>query len=265
MEEQGIYLYAIVPDVPVQDMGAIGLENGEVFTIAEGSLRAVVSAISATEELRPERRHLSAHQTVVNRILEHSSVVLPVSFGTIADDEAGVRRLLREHADELSEQMARLEGRVQMNVRLSYSAQSPTFFDHLVREHRPELNKLRDTLFSGGRTPTREEKIEFGQKIEAAMNELRDEFAERLTEALSGKCKEVKRLTPRSESEVARLACLVTKDSIDAFDSALASAAKTIDDRFTVDQSGPFPPYDFAELHLSGEDLRGGAETRADS
>lgn len=266
MGTQGVYLYAIVRELPMQDMGPIGLEGGEVYTIAEDRLRAVVSDVPHRDELRPERRHLQAHQAVVNAVLERSPVVLPVSFGTIADDEEGIRRLLRRYAEELSEQMEHVQGTAQMNMRLSYTAKEPTVFGYLVNERQPELRNLRDAMFGGGRVPSREEKIDFGQKIEAALNELRDEFTRQVEQTVAPHCNEMKILPQRSESEIVRLACLVPKDAMDAFDSAVQEFARSVDDRFEVGQSGPFPPYDFAELHLSVEEgPEGGADVRADT
>src|SRR5262245_61736140 len=104
----GVYLYAIGRQVPVQDMGPVGVEGSEVYTITEGNLSAVVSDVPRGGELRPERRHLAAHQAVVNAVVDRSPVALPVSFGTIADDEEGIRRLLRRYAGDLSDQMERL-------------------------------------------------------------------------------------------------------------------------------------------------------------
>jgi hypothetical protein len=266
VDAQGVYLYAIGQDLAVQDLGKIGVEGSEVYTIEEGNLRAVVSDVPRTREMRPERRHLAAHQKVVNSVLERSETILPVSFGTIADDEAGVRSLLRRFAEMISEQMDRLKGGVQMNVRVSYSAKEPSVFEYLLTEREPELKALRDRIFGGGRAASREEKIDFGQQIEAALNRLRDEFAEKL-EKLSTQSRETKVLSPRNEQEIVRIACLVAKDATDAFDAAVKEIAQSIDDRFTVEESGPFPAYDFAELHLSSieEGAEEGTGARADS
>jgi hypothetical protein len=251
MEDQGVYLYAIGRELPVQELGTIGVEKSGVYTIAEGDLRAVVSDVPFTRELRPERRHLAAHQAVVNAILERSPDILPVSFGTIAENEEGVRRLLNKFAGEISEQIDNVKGNVQMNVRLSYASKSPTVFEYLVNERQPELGKLRDQLYGEGRTATREEKIDFGQKIETGLNQLRDELGEKLEQAMAKKCSSTKMLTPRSEEEMVRLACLVPKDSTKDFDAAVQEVAKSFDDHFTLEESGPFPAYDFTELHLN--------------
>ena len=65
---------------------------------------------------------------------------------------------------------------------------------------------------------------------------------------------------------MARIACLVTKDSTDKFDAAVKETASSFDDRFTVEESGPFPPYDFTELHLSVEEgAEEGSGVRADT
>ncbi len=262
MGKQGVYLYAIVPELPLQELGERGVDGSEVYTIGEGKLRAVVSDVAMTGELRPERRHLAAHQAVVNAVMERCPVVLPVSFGTIAGDDDGIRDLLRRYAGDLSEQMERVDGRVQMNLRLPFVGKS--IFGQLLDEQ-PELAKLRDATFRRGHAATREEKIEFGQQIDAGLNELRGELSRRMEEAIGEICVETKSLPVRGETEMARIACLVDKESVAKFDAAVQKLAGLFDDRYSIEQSGPFPPYDFAELHLTVDEGAGEEAPRADT
>jgi hypothetical protein len=143
-----------------------------------------------------------------------------------------------------------------MNVRLTFTGKS--IFEHLLGQQ-PELAKLRDLTFRQGHTPTRDEKIEFGLHVDAGLNQLRGEISRRLEDLIAPKCTELKSLPARSEAEMARMACLVDKEATAGFDAAVQAAARTIDDRFTVEQGGPFPPYDFAELHLTADQGAEGA------
>jgi hypothetical protein len=48
-----------------------------------------------------------------------------------------------------------------------------------------------------------------------------------------------------------RMACLLEKGKEGEFEAALEKAANALPDEFTIEQLGPFPPYDFIELHLT--------------
>lgn len=248
---KGTYLYAVVSGISNPDFGAIGLSESKVYTVANesGDLVAVVSDIETKGELRPERKNLAEHQRVLRRTLESSRVVLPVSFGTVADGPEGIRGLLSRYQGELQDQMRRVEGKVEMAARTYYRAEQPTVFDFFLGKN-PELARLRDQLIAVGPAPSRDAKIEMGQLFERVLNSARDEYAGTLETALGPFCAEVKRNPPRNEKEMVRLACLVPKEKQADFEAALAKAAEDLPDELTIEQNGPFPPYDFIELHL---------------
>lgn len=245
----GTYLYAVVPKSVASKIEQVrGVEQGNVYTVESGELAAVVSDVPSREEMRPERRLVAAHQEVLKRATEASPVVLPVSFGTIAGDPEGVRELLKHYEQDLSDQMQHVEGKVQMGVRVSYTASHPSVFEFLVASS-PELREARDRIANIGREPTREEKIDLGQLVDAALGKLRDEYARGVEQAI-GVVGECKRNPPRSEKEFVNAAFLVGKDKQPDFESAVRSVAGFFPDSFMVEELGPFPPYDFVELHV---------------
>lgn len=247
--EGGTYLYAVLPKSSVPgDLGQMqGIENGKVYSITTGELAAVVSDVPTREELRPERRLMAAHQQVLGHVTNASLVVLPVSFGTIADSTESVRDLLQRYQKDLSEQIRRVEGKREMGVRVSYEAQKPSVFDFLVASS-PELRQARDAM--AGREATRDEKINLGQKVDGALNALRDEYCRRVEEAIGGVA-ESKRNPPHNERELVNLAFLVPVSRQAEFDEAVRSAAKLFPDTFSVREFGPYPPYDFVNLHVT--------------
>ena len=64
---------------------------------------AVVSDIT-DKRIRPERKNLAAHNAVVKRLMEDTTI-LPVAFGTIADSPQAVREILSDHRDAFVEQL----------------------------------------------------------------------------------------------------------------------------------------------------------------
>lgn len=248
-QEKGTYLYAVVPaSVASQLKDVNGVENAKVSTIVNGELAAVYSELPTREELRPERRLLAAHQGVLKKVTDLSPVVLPVSFGTIAESPEGVSGLLERYQQEFSKQMKRVEGKLEMGVRLSYATEKPSIYEFLVASS-PELRDMRDRIAQAGREATREEKIDLGQKFEAVLSSLRDEYAEKLEQPLK-KIGDVRRNPPRNEKEFVNIACLVPKENQRDFEAAVEEAAGLFPDSFIVQPYGPFPPYDFVELHL---------------
>jgi len=248
-EAGGTYVYAVVPKAaaPEKLEEVTGIEDGKVYSVASGELAAVVSDVPTREELRPERRLVAAHQKVLQKVTDASPAVLPVSFGTIAESADGVRELLDRYQQDFSQQIQKVEGKVEMEVRVTYSAEKPSVFDFLLAGNQ-ELRDARDRL--AGHAATREEKIDLGQKVDAVFTALREEYARRLEEAI-GDRGEARSNPPRSEKEFVNLSFLVPKDRMADFDAAIQSAGSLFPDNFVVEQVGPFPPYNFVNVHVT--------------
>jgi hypothetical protein len=246
---KGTYLYCVVPaSLAPQVKGLTGIEGGEVFALQGDGLAAIVSEVATREELRPERRLLSAHQDVLKRMNEMSSAVLPVSFGTIAESPEGVRGLLEHYGKEFSSQLKRVDGKVEMRVRVVYASEKPNVFEFLVASS-PELRELRDRVAQSGRQASREDKIDLGQKMEAVLSAVREQATTKLEQGI-GKLGEVRQNPPRNETELVSSAWLIPKTRQRDFEAAVEKARQLFPDSFSVQQSGPFPPYDFVELHI---------------
>jgi len=225
--------------------GPVGIDGGEVYAISGSGLAAVVSDVP-NRRIRPERRHLSAHQEVLKRLMEEDTV-LPMSFGMIADSPQAVREILSKNRDTLTEQLQRLAGKVEMGLRVVWDV--PNIFEYFVNTH-PELRAARDRLFGAHREPTLEEKIEMGRMFERIQTEDREAHAGAVEEVLAPRCFEIRRNPPRHEREVMHLACLVGRAARAEFEAGVFEAARRFDDSFAFDYNGPWAPHNFIEIDL---------------
>ena len=242
----GNYLYAIVGHPQGCDRyGPIGIDGGEVYSIPDGQLAAVVSDVP-NARLRPERRHLAAHHAV-HKCLMQEGALLPMSFGVIADSRQAVRHILTLNRDAFLEQLRRVENKVEMSLVVKYDI--PNIFEYFVRTH-PELKAYRDQLFGGGRQPSEDDKLELGRLFDRTLRDERAELTQTVVESLAPLCIEIKENPPRGESGVMNLACLVARDGQERFERGVFEAAGRFDDNFSFDYSGPWPPYNFVEVHL---------------
>lgn len=241
----GNYLYAIVLDSQDRLYGQIGLDGALVYTVVKGRIAAVVSDVPAGR-IRPERRHLAAHQEVMRCLLDETTP-LPMSFGIIARDKRALNRILTQNQKGFQEQLVRLAGKVEMGLRVLWDV--PNIFEYFVLTH-PELRSARDLFLGSHREPTQEEKIEVGRMFERILREDRESYTESVREALLPFCVEIKSNSPRNEREVLNLACLVRREDQASFENGIFEAARLFDHNFTFDYNGPWAPHNFVEMKI---------------
>ncbi len=239
------YIYAVMPASVEWMSGLSGIDGGLLYTVSEGRLSAVVSDV-ANGKIRPERRHLAAHQDVLRRLVKENTV-LPVRFGTIADSIEAVEEILSQKAEIFLEQLQRVAAKAEMGLRVTWDV--PNIFEYFVNTH-PELRAARDRLFGTNREPSHEDRIELGRMFERILNEDREARTRDVEEILAPRCFEIKRNPCRSEREVMNLACLVGRDAQTEFEAGVFQAAKRFDNNFAFDYNGPWAPYNFVDVDL---------------
>ena len=101
-----------------------GLEGARLETISYVGIAAVVSPLRATsfDQLKKEavKEFILKHQEVNSRIFSTRTVV-PVRFGTIADDPVQVKEQLQKIYLQVKAGLKRLEGKVELVVRASWN------------------------------------------------------------------------------------------------------------------------------------------------
>src|SRR3990172_2536152 len=113
------YIYGFIQVDEGIDLGAVGLGGAPVYAVSHQGLAGLVSNHSGPgfgalpkEELVSQ---LLAHQSVVERIMA-SHAVLPAKFGTILAGAAEVRELLSQGYSRLLNYLARVQGKVEVEV-----------------------------------------------------------------------------------------------------------------------------------------------------
>jgi len=246
----GKYLYAIVEAAEARRAYELAGINGEaVCAIVEGALAAIVSDVPK-RRLRPERRHLAAHQGIL-RALSEEAALLPMAFGSIANDEEAIRTILRSNQDAFLAQLRRVEGKVEMGLKVVWAV--PNIFEYFVGFHAP-LRELRDEVFRGGREPSQADKIELGRAFDTALKEERADHLATVADVLRPVCSEIKANEPHEEREVMNLACLIPREAQADFEAAVFEAARQFDNNYSFDYSGPWPPFNFVNGEFQVQD-----------
>jgi hypothetical protein len=245
-DHSGKYLYAIIAGKNDRVLGPFGIDGGAVYSVSDGQIAAVISDFDAAK-IRPERRHLAAHQEVLKKLMEETTP-LPMSFGIIARGLKAIKIILSIHQQAFIEKLNHVAGRVEMGLRVTWDV--PNIFEYFVLTHE-ELRAARDLYLGRNREPSQEDKIEVGRLFDHIINEDREAYADRIEDILSMCCIESRRNTPRNEREVINLACLVERNRLEEFEKGIFEAARLFDNNFAFDYNGPWAPHNFVNVVLN--------------
>jgi hypothetical protein len=119
-----VYVYAIARGDCAAPAGLRGLDDGAVRAVRDGDLRAFVSDVPEGEFAEaPLNAHLADMEWLTPRAVRHQDVnaalasacdpLVPLSFGTVFRDTAGVTRMLRERSAEIGPRFDALRGKAE--------------------------------------------------------------------------------------------------------------------------------------------------------
>ncbi|MFJ5773012.1 GvpL/GvpF family gas vesicle protein [Streptomyces sp. NPDC093094] len=235
------YVYGIVarshPSLP-DGLTGVGDPPRPVRLLPAGELAAIVG--EAPEGLRPKRRDLMAHQTVLGEAGSTGSV-LPMRFGSVAPDEDTVTAVLTERAGHYQERLRALDARVEYNIKASHVEEAVL---HQVMAADPELRAFAEANRNAG-GGSYDDKLRLGEMVATAVRAQEAEDAARVHEALEGAA-EAASAGPESGGWLVNVSFLVHRDEAAAFLETVDETRKSLP-HLELRVNGPLPPYSFVE------------------
>ncbi|MFE6895098.1 GvpL/GvpF family gas vesicle protein [Streptomyces sp. NPDC057694] len=235
------YIYGIAsaehPTLP-DGMGGIGKPARTVHIVKEGPLAAIVS--EAPEDLRPKRRDLLAHQSVLAEA-GGGGPVLPMRFGSLAPDDKAVAEVLAERVDHYQERLRTLDGKVEYNVKAQHDEEAVL---HRVMAENPEVRSMTDANRQAG-GGTYEDRLRLGEIVVGAVQAREAEDAVELQQLLEPAADAVS-TGPESTGWLANISFLVDRKATEQFLAAVEDV-KRGHSHIQLTVNGPLPPYSFVE------------------
>jgi hypothetical protein len=262
-----LYVYAVArPLLEAVPPSATGVGGAPVRTVEHDGLLAVVSEVRAEDfEEAPLRDRLEdldwlaatarAHESVVRAVGDVTDVV-PLRLATVCRGESGVRRLLDDGARLFAENLDRLGGCVEWGVKLYATAEPES-------ESAAEPRRPAEVTPSSGRDYLRR-RLRSRQSRERTWARA-DDVARRLHTELAGRA-EAQRLHRPQSGQLARTegvnvlnaAFLVRQEDSEAFVGHVERLTPR-DAGVSVEITGPWVPYSFADLSDAANDAQDGA------
>ena len=261
--QRGYYVYCVAEPLAAQqlDVGALpaGIEEAELEWIVGDNLAALTSTVPLKdykEEALAD--HLldatwtavraMRHETVVEYVARRASVV-PLRFGTIYLERAGVEKMLAEKGRELTGVIERLRGREEWGVNV-YADRASLL--ESITSLRPRLRELVEQAeaASPGQSYLMQKKIEALRVDEArvTLNGIIDQIEKTLSEqAEDAKRLRILKVEATEHGELkGKFAFLVKRAEFEEFRTAAERVAEeNLSAGVRLELTGPWPAYNF--------------------
>lgn len=243
---QGYYLYCIVRTGQERtfDVSSVDGDGNGVTTIPFMDLAAVASPSSRTR-YQVSRQHAMAHQLVLERVMGEYTL-LPIRFGTVARSRDDVvEKLLKRKFGEFHGLLNYLEGRVELGLKVLWDRDS--LFKQILEDY-PIVHRLHADVVNRSPAESHYDRIQLGQMVERAVDEMRDQEAAALLAILRPLAADIKVNKPIVDNMVLNAAFLVPVREQQAFDARVNELEEARSGRIIFKYVGPVPPYNFVNV-----------------
>lgn len=248
----GTYVYCVMPTSSTEgvDENALGKPIGDTDSLRVVRSNGVAAIVSDAlrDEYDPSRANIGAHERVVQGAFDRGDV-LPMRFGTVAQNDDSVQRFLRDNQSSLAKSLEELHGRGEMVVKATWDQNA--ILRQVISENET-LQALRDEIASKPEAETYDQRIELGRMVSEAIEQKRKELGDYVVQRLRPKAIDTDIHDLVSETMVANVGFLVDRKSMEAFDKEVAALGADLAG-LKFKYVGPLPPYSFVRMNVPKE------------
>ena len=240
-----LYLYGVVEPVRHHSLGTTGVDGATVLVVPEGEFGVAMSS-TTREQVTPTKADLTAHQRVLEYLLEECDAVLPFSFGTLATDREAVRQLVTRAAENFRESMGKVRGCIEVGLKVLWQR------DAMLREVEAITGPV-----AGGQGGSRSEgerrnrAIQVGQVVEQVSRSWAERYVPMITAALAPHCRDWREGELIGPTMFWNGSFLVQREHESEFRDALAGLDRRLGNRLAFHHVAPMPPYNFVQLKIA--------------
>ena len=247
-DETRVYIYGVIRDDHPLVVSAPPVSgHGLVYPIVHRGLAAVVSD-GSLPRYELTRTNIRSHQAVLDCVMQTADV-LPARLGTtLPSAEEVVEDLLEERHDELVRLLDYVTGRIELNLKVSWSDVQCAFREVVAEDS--GLRALRDRLAARRGRPGYDAQLELGDRAAQALAAKRTREADQLVTALAPVTVSARQNDPMSDLMILNAAFLVERQRMAAFEGVVDDLDHANQGRLSFLVAGPLPAYNFVALHI---------------
>lgn len=245
----GKYIYCVIRKPKSFGLDLRGVGGGKVYLVSSKRLSVVVSDSPMAEDYPITRENTVIHQRVIEEVMRECSPVLPVSFGTVAENDRVLqKKMLHAKEGELLKALSDIDGKIELNLKAIW-LDMPKIFQKVVAEN-PELSRMKQAM--SGRMLWRDEAIEVGKAVAAAVESRREKIKGEILGMLEGVAFDHKETPLLGEQMIFNLAFLIPENKQRTFDKIV----RNLDEQYANESAyfkyiGPIPPFNFVRVPIT--------------
>jgi hypothetical protein len=249
---EGRYLYCIINGGEEINLGRIGVEDAEVYTIPYKDIAAVAHTCQAKPYLSKDeekvKRWVFAHNYVIDKATELFGTVLPFSFDVIIKgDEATVKDWLSKNYGKLKQELEKVKDKAEYTVQIF--CDQDRLKEKILSEDE-ELKALKEKIEKMPQRAAyllqRKLELKVKDKISAEISKLAEEFALKIREQVEEmKVEETSRVPEKYKDKklIVSLSCLVHRSRVEGLGKVLEEI--NVREGYIVRFTGPWAPFSF--------------------
>lgn len=242
-----VYIYGIVEEPRARALDYRGIGEAEVYMINAGSLSAVASR-TETPEVDPTRRNVRAHVMVQDNLMKEYTL-LPMSFGTVANDDESAAVMLEKNHDAFAAEIARFVGRIEASLRVFWDG------DAIIAELREKdrgFDKLKEEAGKAPREKAESLLVEIGKKVEKVALEWQRKYGSKIYASLKALAIDAVPNETTAPRCILSASFLLEKTTEDEFKARIYALDEQYDGKLQFKYVAPLPPYSFVTVRLEG-------------
>lgn len=246
--KNGHYIYCIVGSRQERNFRSIGIGRTDVLSVSYDDLSMMVSSHPLTRVI-VSRDHMIAHEKVIEAVMKEFDGVLPVRFGTIAENADEIRRLLDRRHREFQDLLRYVERRIELGVKGVWRNMDAIFAE-LVRDN-PALEKARKAAARQPGARGLAARREVGMLVEKALLEKKDQEAKKIADHFRKTFVDVKSNKTGGDDMFVNAAFLVERGREKEFDNLMERLVERHAQRAFFKYVGPLPVFNFVNIVIN--------------
>lgn len=249
-EKKGKYVYGILNTNGTRNFGEIGINNEEVYAVNFKDISALVGD-SPLKTYAMTRETLLAHERAIREVMK-ADTIIPMMYGTVAKDERDVENLLARTYPEFKQVLARIENKLQIDVKLIWNRD--LIYAGILREDE-DIRRLRERITKKQADKAYNERVDLGKKVMSVLDNKKKSYIAEVNAALSAYIADSQQNKLTDEQMIMNTSFLVDKANEKAVYNNVDELDEKYGDDVQVISIGPLPPYNFSHIEIKKMDF----------
>lgn len=248
---KGLYIYGFVPNVYGAEQFR-KLESIGVFNIPFQKISAIVSYKTMIDFRRlstePLAKLLIDHQMIIESLMTMEFyTIIPMRLGTFANNTSEVLSILKIGYDLIIGNLEKVTNVHEIDIVTTWAD-----FSQILTEvaSGPKVMAMKEKIMSNKTIITQNDQLSIGYLVKKILDEKKDEYALKISEALMPFCQNMKQHELMDDQMISNTAFLVKQSKSPLFEIALDQLDEALDGKLRFKMVGPLPCYSFYTIEL---------------